>query len=295
VTTPTHPTGTTAAGTTAAGTTESALGAADLQFVEQLVADRIGVRLEGKAYLIESRLQHLVREFGDADLVAFVARVRRRDEAATDAVIDAMTTNETSFFRDQHPFESLASHVFPALLEGPGRGGLTIWNAACSSGQESYSLAMLILEHFPQAAPLTKIISTDVSPAMVERTRTGEYSRFEVNRGLSTARAVKYFDQVGRKWKVKPELARMVDVRELNLLEQWRQIPRCDLVLLRNVLIYFPDVTKRDIMQRIRTSVLQPHGCLMLGTSESTHGIDPGYEPRKVGQSTFYFPTGTQQ
>lgn len=276
------------------GTVVAALGSDDLLFIETLVSDRIGVRLEEKAYLIESRLQHLVREFGDSDLSAFVARVRRRDRAAEDAVVDAMTTNETSFFRDQHPFESLAKNVFPAVLDGSNKRGLTIWNAACSSGQESYSLAMLILEHFPHEAPLTRIISTDVSPAMVARTKTGEYSRFEINRGLSTGHAMKYFDQVGRKWKVKPELARMVDVRELNLLGAWPQIPKCDLVLLRNVLIYFPTNVKQDILRRVRTSILQPHGCLMLGTSESTHGVDTGYEPRKKGDSTFYFSTGSQ-
>lgn len=277
------------------GTTqaEPTIRPADLDFIIDLVSDRIGVQLEGKAYLIESRLQALVRDFGDSDLSAFIARVRRRDPAAEASVVDAMTTNETSFFRDQHPFDALVSDVIPELLrQRSGTQGLTIWNAACSSGQESYTIAMLLHEYFPHLVAGSTIISTDVSPAMVERTRLGEYSRFEINRGLPTNYALKYFSQSARKSKVKPELARMIDVREMNLLEPWIRIPRCDLVLLRNVLIYFPLATKQHIVRRIRTDVLKPGGALMLGSSESTRGVDEAFEARRCGDSTFFYPKG---
>ena len=274
------------------------IGPAEIDFVTKLVATKIGVQLEGKDYLIESRLAPVARKLGLADASALISKVRMGDRVAEGAVIDAMTTNETSFFRDQHPFETLTGHIIPDLLakRGPG-SGLSIWNAACSSGQESYTLAMQLFEKFPTVAksPRTKILSTDVSPVMVQRTKAGEYSRFEVNRGLPTSLAMKYFEQDGRQWRVKPELKAMVDAREFNLLDPMTNFVRMDLVLVRNVLIYFPRDTKRAILERIRTQVLKPDGWLMLGASESTLGIDDGFEPRRIGDSTFFCVRGANR
>lgn len=268
----------------------SAIAADDAAAFAKIVDRRIGVQLAGKEYLIESRLQAVARELGMTSATDVLKAVRRGDRAAEQAAIEAMTTNETSFFRDQHPFDSLVTEVLPDLAKANG-GRLTIWNGACSSGQESYTLAMSIVDNFPQLRlpGRTKILSTDVSPKMVERTREGAYSRFEVNRGLPASLAVKHFDRAGRRWVAKPELRAMIEARELNLLEPWRGLPTCDVVLLRNVLIYFTVPVRRDILRRIRTDVLRPQGCLVLGASESIVGVDDGYEQRRVGSSTFYF------
>ncbi|MFV1990959.1 MAG: protein-glutamate O-methyltransferase CheR, partial [Acidimicrobiales bacterium] len=193
------------------------------------------------------------------------------------------------FFRDQHPFASLVEEVVPTLRKG--RDTLSIWNGACSSGQESYTLAIILQEHFPDLSigKRLRIVSTDVSPEMVGRCRKGEYSRFEVNRGLPTDLAVKYFDQAGRNWVAKKELRQLIETREMNLLQPWHGLGKCDLVLMRNVLIYFTPSVKSDILRRIRSEVLAPHGCLLLGASESTIGLDDGYDVRHVGNSTFNF------
>ncbi|MEM7272356.1 MAG: protein-glutamate O-methyltransferase CheR [Actinomycetota bacterium] len=265
-----------------------------LAFFCKLIDDRIGVQLQGKEYLIESRLQPLLREFQLDSAEQLVDRLRRGDKRIEAAAVEVMTTNETSFFRDQHPFEALATQLLPEMRQQTGLRTLNIWNGACSSGQESYTLAMTIHEHFPElaASGKAKILSTDVSPTMVERTKSGAYSRFEINRGLPASHAVRYFEQKGRSWVAKPELRNMIDARELNLLKPWVGLPKCDVVLLRNVLIYFTVDKKQDILRRIRTNVLSPHGCLILGASETTVGLDEGYESRRVGKSTFHFVKG---
>lgn len=258
----------------------------------QLIDDRIGVQLQGKEYLIESRIQPLLRQFKLDKPEDLIDRLRRGDSRVEAAAVEVMTTNETSFFRDQHPFETLATEIIPEMRKNHSLRGLNIWNGACSSGQESYTLAMTIREHFPEWAARTRIVSTDVSPTMVERTKSGQYSRFEINRGLPATHAVKYFDQAGRNWVAKPELRKMIDAKELNLLKPWVGLPKCDVVLLRNVLIYFTVEVKQDILRRIRTQVLAPHGCLVLGASETTVGLDPGFETCRAGKSTFHFIQG---
>ena len=281
--------------TKSADTEQSTISAADVTYFQGLVGQKLAIQLEGKEYLIESRLHPLLVEFEVESLGELFKRMRSGNAAIEDAALEAMTTNETSFFRDGHPFEVLKQHVLPELAASRGPSGhILIWNGACSSGQESYSLAMTIMEAAPELArsPQTKIISTDVSKKMVERCRAGQYSRFEVNRGLPTNLAAKYFEAAGRNWLVSDDLRRMIDVRELNLLERWQGIPRCDVVLLRNVLIYFPVAVKRDILRRIRTDVLREDGCLILGASESTVGLDDGYEPRRIANSNCFFPIG---
>lgn len=277
-----------------AGTDTGGLSPDSLQFFCKLIDAKIGVQLEGKEYLIESRIQPLLREFKLDSAEDLVDRLRRGDGRVEAAAVEVMTTNETSFFRDQHPFETLATEIIPEMRKTANLRSLTIWNGACSSGQESYTLAMTIREHFPEwaAGGKAKIVSTDVSPTMVERTRSGQYSRFEINRGLPATHAVKYFEQAGRNWVAKPELRNMIDARELNLLKPWVGLPKCDVVLLRNVLIYFTVEKKQDILRRIRTNVLAPHGCLILGASETTVGLDNGYETRRAGKSTFHFIQG---
>lgn len=258
------------------------------------VQRRIGVRIGDKGYLIESRIQPLLRTFAIDSVSEALDQIEAGRRDLEDAAIEAMTTNETSFFRDQHPFQSLVESVIPRIITSPN-DRLTIWNGACSSGQESYTLAMVLSDSFPElvANRRVRIVSTDVSPEMVKRTAAGTYSRFEINRGLPTAEAARYFDSQGRKWVAKPEIKNMIEAKEHNLLEPFRTLPKADIVLLRNVLIYFSQDVKLDILRRVRTEVLSPGGCLVLGASEMTQGIDDGYEARRIGASTFFFSKGT--
>lgn len=260
-------------------------------YFQKLVNDRVGIQLEGKAYLAESRLQNLVHQLDMRDAQALIEKMRAGDRALANAAVEAMTTNETSFFRDAHPFETLATDVLPGLVERRRGGKIRIWSGASSSGQEPYSLAMILHEKFPDRADPSRveIIATDVSAEMVERTADATYSRFEVNRGLSASLSQKYFELDGRKFRAKPTLRKLITTRELNLLGPWTGIPRCDVVVLRNVLIYFTPEVKRDILRRIRTDVLHPDGCLVLGASETTVGIDDTYKPTKVGRTNIYF------
>ena len=259
-------------------------------YFQRLVASRIGVQLPDKAYLVESRLCEILQDRGFPDAEALIKEIRLGDAALASDAIEAMTTNETSFFRDIHPFETLATDVLPDMLERKKSGVLRIWNGACSSGQESYSLAMTLHEHFPEAAHPSKIkiLSTDVSPIMVARTKEASYSRFEINRGLPAGHAEKYFEQEGRRWVAKPLLRELVSATELNLLEPWTRIPRCDVVVLRNVLFYFAPLVRQEILRRIRTEVLTPQGCLLLGATENFLETANGFQRRRVGRTALY-------
>ncbi len=269
---------------------ETELSTDDLKYVEDLVRTKIAVQLTGKAYLIESRLAPVARLHKLASLQDLVRQLKLRSNPQIEAdVIDAMTTNETSFFRDRHPFDVLAENVVPRILES-NNGPLTIWNAASSSGQEPLSIAMLLSDKFPQlvAARRVKILATDVSPAMVDRTSRAVYSRFEINRGLPADYATRFFQQQGRDWQARKELTDLIEVRKLNLIEQWKGLPRADVVMIRNVLIYFAPQVKRDILHRIATQVLKPGGFLFLGASESPAEMDNDYQLVTSGASRLY-------
>ncbi|MHB1139545.1 MAG: CheR family methyltransferase [Microthrixaceae bacterium] len=268
----------------------SSLGATDLDFVRELVLARSAIVLDaGKGYLVESRLAPIVREEGLSSIGELVDQLRRRPRSPLEArAVDAMTTNETSFFRDVHPFEALPAII--ADLPGGATGPLTIWCAACSSGQEPYSIAMKIHEQLPHLASRVRILGTDLSPTMVERCRAGRFSQLEVNRGLPARLLVRYFDQDGTDWVAKPQLRSMIDARVGNLAEPLLGTPRCHLVMIRNVLIYFSVQTKTEILGRIRKDVLVPGGLLMLGSSETTHNIDNAYERVEYGRATCYRP-----
>jgi chemotaxis protein methyltransferase CheR len=280
-----------ATATAPAGAADTGLSTPDLDFVRELVLSRSAIVLdEGKGYLVESRLAPIVREDGLSSIGELVDLLRRRPRSPLEArVVDAMTTNETSFFRDVHPFDALPAII--ADLPSGATGPLTIWCAACSSGQEPYSIAMTIHEKLPHLASRVRILGTDLSPTMVERTKAGRFSQLEVNRGLPARMLVRYFDQDGTDWVAKPELRSMIDARVGNLAEPLIGVPRCDLVMLRNVLIYFSLDTKAEILGRIRTTVLKPGGVLLLGSSETTHNIDNAYERAEYGRATCYRPT----
>lgn len=222
----------------------------------------------GKEYLVEARLLPLAVAAGCADVNAYVGRVMA-DPAERRKALDVLTINETSWFRDLAPYTAFTEHMLPHLLEQRHRERhLRIWSAACSSGQEAYSLTMLLDEHLP-AGWTAEILATDVSTAMLERVRRGRYSQVEMNRGMPATRLVRYFTRAGSEWEIVPELRSMVRTQHLNLAESFPAIGTFDLVLIRNVLIYFDQQTKYDILRRIRDHVAG-HGYLLLGSTETT-------------------------
>jgi chemotaxis protein methyltransferase CheR len=204
-----------------------------------------------------------------------------------------MTTNETSFFRDIHPFDALRSQIIPDLIKArAGERSLSIWCAAASSGQEPYSVMMLLRQHFPQLADWDlRFLCTDLSKEMIDRCRAGRYSQLEVNRGLPAPMLVKWFRRDGADWVIDPALRQPMDFRTMNLIEPWPAMRPVDLVMIRNVLIYFDVATKQDILGKIR-KVLRPDGFLVLGAAETTLNIDDAYERVAIGRSSTYRPRG---
>ena len=269
---------------------------ADFSFVSTLVRTRSAIVLEpGKEYLALSRLAPVARTVGLGSIGELVASLRaeRTPGRLADAVIDAMTTNETSWFRDIHPFDSFRTTVLPDVL---GRRAasrtLSIWSAACSSGQEPYTLAMILRDYLQDlSAWNVRIHATDLSPTMVERTRSGCYSQLEVNRGLPAQLLVRHFRREGTLWQVDDALRRMVQVEQLNLAGTWKPMGPFDVVFLRNVLIYFDVPTKQEILKQVRR-VLAPGGWLLLGGSETTLNIDETFERVPVGKTVWYRSTG---
>jgi chemotaxis protein methyltransferase CheR len=249
---------------------------AAFEYIRTMVKQRAGILVEpGKEYLAESRLAGLAREAGFPDLDRLVAHLRARPFGELHRrVVEALTTNETSFFRDQRPFEALRTDILPRLVER-ATAPLVIWCAAASSGQEPYSVAMLLREHFPGVR--ARIIASDLSREMLARTRHGVYSKFEVGRGLSPALQTKYLVPHGCELQIKPELRAMLDVREINLATAFPALPQVDLLLVRNVLIYFDAPTKQNILARMR-GTLAPDGALLLGGSETTLGVEVAFK-----------------
>jgi chemotaxis protein methyltransferase CheR len=264
---------------------------ADFAFLAQMLLDRCALALEpGKEYLAESRLGPVARRHG---MVSAAEVVRRLREGAPPAliteVVEAMVTTETSFFRDIHPFEALRKSVIPELMRHrAGQRRLNLWCAASSSGQEPYSLALLLKEHFPELAGWSvSILATDISEAMLERCRQARYSQLEVNRGLPIALLLKYFTQEGAYWTLRPEVRAMVDFRQMNLAASWPSLPPMDLILMRNVLIYFNVETKKAILGRIART-LRPDGYLALGGAETTLGLDSSFRWVEGLKAGFY-------
>ena len=203
-----------------------------------------------------------------------------------------MTINETSFFRDMQPFDALKDHVIPDLVEDRAAlRSLSIWSAAASSGQEAYSIAITIRTHFPKLKDWkVRILGTDLSDDMVQRTNDGTYSQFEVNRGLPASLLIRNFDKNGLNWKVKPELGEMVSAKKMNLTEKWTTITKHDVVFLRNVLIYFDLPTKAQILRRIHES-MRSDGYLFLGGGETLIQLDVPFERVTIGSTVAFRPS----
>jgi chemotaxis protein methyltransferase CheR len=267
------------------------MGVSSLEFdlVRKLVYEQSAIVLDvGKEYLVEARLLPLARARG-CSLSELIARLRGVDRALQAAVVEALTTNETAFFRDVKPFEVLRTKVLPEVIARQGASrSLNIWCAASSSGQEPYTIAMVLREHFPQLAGWNiRITCTDISTEMVERTRAGRYSQLEVGRGVPAPMLVKYFKRAGLHWEVNDDLKRWIAPRQMNLAAPWASLGRQDIVFCRNVLIYFDLDTKRSILRRAR-DLVNPSGYLFLGAGETTCGLDDGFDHVDGGRGGCY-------
>jgi chemotaxis protein methyltransferase CheR len=258
-----------------------AMTPSEFDYIRRLVLEQSAIVLEeDKRYLAESRLLPLARHEGfDSISSLVVSLLGRKFDGLQRKVVEAMTTNETSFFRDFHPFEALRKSILPELMtKHVSSKELNFWSAACSSGQEPYSLALLLQEHFPALADWkVRIIATELSAEMLARARKGHYSQLEVNRGLPATLLVKYFRQHGTDWEIKEDLRRRVEFRIVNLAEAWPPLPLMDIILMRNVLIYFGLDTKKKILGKVR-HLLKPDGFLFLGGAETTFNLDDGFE-----------------
>lgn len=262
------------------------LTAETFDFVATLVRQRSAIQLEhGKEYLVESRLAPLARSAGASDVDAFVRGVRA-DITKHDMVVEALTTNETSWFRDLNPFTVLRSTVVPDLAS-KGRNPLRIWSAACSTGQEAYSIAMIIGDNFP--ATRCNIVATDLADHVLAKGKSGRYTQLEINRGLPAPMLVKHFERQGPLFEISSNLRSQVVFRKHNLLDSPPVGGPYDIVFLRNVLIYFDVATKRDVLKRVRAS-MAPGGYLFLGAAETTIGVDESWERIQVGTSSVYRP-----
>jgi chemotaxis protein methyltransferase CheR len=258
-------------------------------FVRELVRAESAIVLEtGKEYLVESRLVPLARAAGHPDVDAYVADLsKRRTPAALKQVVEALTTNETSWFRDSDPFTALRQTVLPALAKTRSNRTIRIWAGACSSGQEPYSIIMTALDTPELAGWKIELVATDLSEEMLTRARKGEYSQLEVNRGLPATTMVRYFERAGLNWRINQSIRERVEFRQLNLTRPFPPMGRFDVVFLRNVLIYFDLPTKRDVLKRVR-QVMAPDGHLFLGAAEMTMGVDDAWERVPAGRSSVY-------
>lgn len=251
------------------------------EFIRGFLYDRSAIQVgTDKDYLIESRLTPVLRKYGLSDFSGLVKRLRTNgDDALSTDVLDAMTTNETYFFREPALFDTLVRQLLPNLLAArAATRRLQIWSAACSTGQEPYSLAMSMRERLPQLRDWqVRLLATDISPSCLAQARRGVYRQLEVNRGLPAPYLLKYFTRDGLEYTLKDEIRLAVEFRALNLVGNWPIDIRPDLLLMRNVLIYFDQQTKAAILAKVR-KVLAPNGYLVLGAAETTLNIDPAFE-----------------
>lgn len=266
----------------------------DYAFVQQLVLKHASILLSaGQEYLVKSRLEPVAKQAGLQDLRALVQRLRREPYGALHAtVVEAMTTNETSWFRDVHPYETLKKHILPELIERRRVDRtLNIWSAACATGQEPYSLAMLVRETPELSGWHVRILATDLSRAAITRAREGVYSSLELSRGLPARLLAQYFERDGSIHRARNSLRSMIEWRPMNLAASFPVMPMFDVVFLRNVLIYFSPATCAAILKNVQTTMSRK-GYLVLGATENMLGLSVGFESTLLGRTMVYRPNG---
>jgi chemotaxis protein methyltransferase CheR len=253
----------------------------DYEYLRKILKDQSGLDLSAdKQYLIESRLLPLARKAGMPGITELVQKMRSGSTIFISQVVEAMTTNETFFFRDKVPFDHFRESIMPEIIKArANRKSVRIWCAAGSTGQEPYSLAMCLKE---MGAALSgwrlEILATDLSQEVIEKSKAGIYSQFEVQRGLPIQMLVKYFKQTGELWQINADMRAMVQHRQLNLLHDFSQLGVFDVIFCRNVLIYFDQETKVNIFNRL-AKVIEPDGFLVLGAAETVVGLTDVFKP----------------
>lgn len=261
--------------------TQHHLSQQDYEVIRDFLEQACGIMLgDNKHYLVSSRLGRLLKEYRLSSLGELVTLLKRRGDKHLQAqVIDAMTTNETSWFRDSYPFDILQGTILPELVR-QGACNARIWSAACSSGQEPYSISMVIHEFLrgrPTALPGIKVIATDISPSTLKEAQAGLFDELSIRRGLGPELKERYFDAVEGSWRVNDAIRERVVFKETNLLQDFAALGKFDCIFCRNVLIYFSVEVKKDILTRM-TNALKPGGYLFLGGSESFPGSNERFE-----------------
>ena len=255
-------------------------------FIRDLLKRETAIVLaDGKEYLVETRLASIATRRGFGSVNDLVNDLRAGVTTSRLDILESLTTNETLFFRDLAPFDALRDHIIPECAARKPTAPISIWSAACSTGQEPYSIAMLFAEH--HASVPYRIVGTDISNQVLEKAKSGAYLQHEINRGLPAKLLIKHFRQEGGQWKLSDAIRSRVDYRYLNLIDKWRGLPTCDIVMMRNVLIYFDVETRREILRQVK-SVLRAGGYLCLGGAESAVQLDASFQPVTFGRSTFY-------
>lgn len=263
------------------------VSASEFLYVRRVLADDSALALgDGKEYLVHSRLAPVAEREGLDSVSELIDRVRGGAPDLRRQLVEALVTHETQFFRDVHPFDALRQQVIPELLQASGGRPLSLWSAATSTGQEAYSLALLMRESFPGVGNLT-ILATDISQQALARAEAARFSQLEVGRGLPVALLVKHFDQEGRDWQLHADVRRMVTFRQLNLSRPLVAITPMDVVFLRNVLIYFDIAAKQALLERV-SRILRPGGYLFLGGAEWVGPLDQTFKRVQIGRAVAY-------
>lgn len=276
----------------ASNTLNVTLRPTDFDFVSTLVRTQAAIVLNrDKDYLVETRLIPIAKAHGFTSVSALVDSLRATpNRSIMDKVVDAMTVNETSFFRDQYPFDALRLHLIPELLAKRSKEmSLSIWSNACSSGQEIYSIAMLLMEQFPMLRNWKlRLLATDLSDQMLMRAKRGVFTATEIGRGLPKEYLNRYFTQENDLWRISESLSSMIEFKKINLIETWPStLQNIDIVFLRNVLIYFDAPTKTQVLWKARRS-LRDDGFLFLGNAESTINLKVPFTREILANSTVY-------
>lgn len=268
----------------------------EFKVITKYVYDISGITLESnKAYLVETRLNGLLEEYKCASYSEFYYKAKAESSGSINKkVIDAISTNETLFFRDTGPFELLKNKIIPDLIDrktaqaGTGKIPIRIWSAACSTGQEVYSIAMTLKEMLPDISKYNiKIIGTDISSAAVTAASNGKYNKFEIERGLAADKLQKYFELQGDAWKIKDEIRVMASFKKFNLFEDFLTLGKFDIIFCRNVAIYFSIEDRKMIFNKI-ADILEPSGSLLIGSSEYLAGISDRFQSQRHVKSVYY-------
>lgn len=264
---------------------------AEFEFVRKLMMTSAAIVLDpGKEYLVETRLIPVSRRLKLSGINELIQKLQtQKDPQLLNSVVEALTTNETSFFRDVHPFEALKKVIVPEMLtKRAAEKKLSMWCGACSTGQEPYTVAIILRESFPQLANWKiEFLCTDINQTVLNQAKEGRYSQLEVNRGLPAPYLIKYFEQVQQDWVVKEDLRKIMSFRTMNLAGEWPAIPPVDIVFLRNVMIYFDVEVKKKILSRMKR-VMKSDAYLFLGSAETTMNLDESYERVSIDKTICY-------